>query len=50
MSSAVDISGLFDESPELYFIDLFHLAKIGNDVVAKAMLPHVVQILMERTG
>lgn len=50
MPGAVDISGLFDESPEPYFIDPFHLVEKGTDVVADAMLPHVVQILKERTG
>lgn len=45
MPGAVDISGLFDDTPEPRFIDPFHLAEKGNAAVAEAMLPHVVAVL-----
>lgn len=45
MEGAVDISGLFDDSPEPWFIDPFHLAEKGNGAVVDAMMPHVVAAL-----
>ena len=41
----VDIGRLFDDDPEPRYIDPFHLAEEGNDLVAEAMLPHVVAAL-----
>ena len=45
LPGAVDVSGLFDDSPDAQFIDPFHLAEKGNDVLADAMLPHVIKAL-----
>ncbi len=50
MPEAVDISGLFDDSPEPWFIDPFHLAGKGNEIIVDAMLPHVVAALEKSSG
>lgn len=50
MPGAIDVSGLFDDMAEPYFIDPFHLAEKGNDAVAEAMLPHVATALGRRGG
>jgi hypothetical protein len=43
-SDAIDLSGLFDDSTEPVYIDLYHLSEAGNAAVAEAMLPAVAQI------
>ena len=50
MPDAIDVSTLFDDSPDPQFIDPFHLAEKGNDVLADAMLPHVVKALKSKKG
>jgi len=50
MPGAVDVSELFDDSPEPQFIDPFHLAEKGNDVLADAVLPHVIKALEAGKG
>ena len=50
MPGAIDVSTLFDDSPDPQFIDPFHLAEKGNDVLADAMLPHVVKALKSKKG
>jgi hypothetical protein len=50
MPGAVDVSALFDDSPDAQFIDPFHLAEKGNDVLANAMLPHVIKALETKKG
>jgi lysophospholipase L1-like esterase len=50
LPGAVDVSGLFDDSPDAQFIDPFHLAEKGNDVLADAMLPHVIKALEAKKG
>ncbi len=47
---AVDVSALFDDSPDPQFIDPFHLAEKGNDVLVDAMLPHVIKALEAKKG
>lgn len=50
MPGAVDVSALFDDSPEPQFIDPFHLAEKGNNVLADAMLPHIIEALEAKKG
>ncbi len=50
MPGAVDVSTLFDDSPDPQFIDPFHLAEKGNDVLADAMLPHLIKALETKKG
>jgi len=50
MPGAVDVSDLFDDSAAPEFIDPFHLAEKGNDVLAGAMLPHVIKAIQARKG
>ena len=50
MPGAIDVSTLFDDNPVPQFIDPFHLAEKGNDVLADAMLPYVVKALKSKKG
>jgi len=45
LPSAVDVSTLFDDNPDPQFIDPFHLAEKGNNVLAESMLPHLIKAL-----
>ena len=45
MPGAVDVSTLFDDSSDPQFIDPFHLAEKGNNVLAESMLPHLIKAL-----
>ncbi len=42
-----DLSGVFGDSEQPYYIDDAHLTEAGNRVVAQAMLPYVLGILQE---
>jgi len=45
LPGAVDVSTLFDDNPDPQFIDPFHLAEKGNNVLAESMLPHLIKAL-----
>ena len=45
-----DISGLFDDSAEAYYIDFCHLSEGGNAKAAGRMVDDVVSALQQRAG
>jgi lysophospholipase L1-like esterase len=44
-ASAIDISELFDDVNKPIYIDPFHVSENGNDMIAEAMLPYVMELL-----
>lgn len=40
-----DISDVFVNRPERYFLDVYHLNEKGNEVIAKAMLPTLLRMI-----
>jgi len=46
--SAVDISELFDDTVEPVYIDPFHVSERGNELIAEAMLPHVMELIRKK--
>ena len=47
-ASAIDISKLFDDINKPIYIDPFHVSENGNDMIAEAMLPHVMELLAKK--
>jgi hypothetical protein len=47
----VDLSPVFDDldAGTVVFIDMFHFGDRGNEIVARALVPHVVELLRGRT-
>lgn len=41
----IDLGALFDDREEGFFYDPFHLVEAGNEIVAGALFPHVVEAL-----
>jgi hypothetical protein len=44
-----DLSGVFGDSPQPYFLDEAHITEEGNRIVAQAMLPYVVTAIKEKS-
>jgi len=43
-----DISGLFDDVEEPYYVDMWHLSESGNQLVAAAMVDDVIALIERR--